>query len=99
MLKLALFFAKLVRKEPCSIQREVLNRLAKKRGAWDLSSSELIELYEHMNAITKKRTGPATISPSEFFTLLKYPDSASNFLNDRKIPVNDLESFKKRITG
>ena len=99
MLKLALFFAKLVRKEPCSIQREVLNRLAKKRGAWDLSSTELIELYEHMNAITKKRTGPATISPSEFFTLLKYPDSASNFLNDRKVPVNDLESFKKRITG
>ena len=99
MLKLALFFAKLVRKEPCSIQREVLNRLAKKRGAWDLSSSELIELYEHMNAISKKRTGPATISPSEFFTLLKYPDSASNFLNDRKVPVNDLESFKKRITG
>ena len=99
MLKLALFFAKLVRKEPCSIQREVLNRFAKKRGAWDLSSSELIELYEHMNAITKKRTGPATFSPSEFFTLLKYPDSASNFLNDRKIPVNDLESFKKRITG
>ena len=99
MLRLALFFAKLVRKEPCSIQREVLNRLAKKSGAWDLSSSELIELYEHMNAITKKRTGPATISPSEFFTLLKYPDSASNFLNDRKVPVNDLESFKKRITG
>jgi hypothetical protein len=99
MLKFALFFAKMVRKEPCSIQREVLNRLAKKRGAWDLSSSELIELYEHMNAITKKRTGPATISPSEFFTLLKYPDSASNFLNDRKVPVNDLESFKKRITG
>ena len=99
MLKLALFFAKLVRKEPCSIQREVLNRLAKKRRAWDLSSPELIELYEHMNAITKKRTGPATISPSEFFTLLKYPDSASNFLNDRKVPVNDLESFKKRITG
>ena len=99
MLKLALFFAKLVRKEPCSIQREVLNRLAKKRGAWDLSSSELIELYEHINAITKKRTGPATISPSEFFTLLKYPDSAFNFLNDRKVPVNDLESFKKRITG
>ena len=99
MLKLALFFAKLVRKEPCSIQREVLNRLAKKRGTWDLNSAELIELYEHMNAITKKRTGPATISPSEFFTLLKYPDSASNFLNDRKVPVNDLESFKKRITG
>ena len=99
MLKFALFFAKLVRKEPCSIQREVLNRLAKKRGAWDLSSSELIELYEHINAITKKRTGPATISPSEFFTLLKYPDSASNFLNDRKVPLNDLESFKKRITG
>ena len=99
MLKFVLFFAKMVRKEPCSIQREVLNRLAKKRGAWDLSSSELIELYEHMNAITKKRTGPATISPSEFFTLLKYPDSASNFLNDRKVPVNDLESFKKRITG
>ena len=99
MLKLALFFAKLVRKEPCSIQREVLNRLAKKRGAWDLSSSELIELYEHMNAITKKRTGPATISPSEFFTLLKYPDSASNFLNDRKVSMNDLESLKKRITG
>ena len=99
MLKLALSFAKLVRKEPCSIQREVLNRLAKKRGAWDLSSAELIELYEHMNAITKKRTGPATISPSEFFTLLKYPDSASNFLNDRKVTVNDLESFKKRITS
>jgi len=99
MLKFTLFFVKLVRKEPCSIQREVLNRLAKKRGAWDLSSAELIELYEHMNAITKKRTGPATISPSEFFTLLKYPDSASKFLNDRKVPVNDLESFKKRITG
>ena len=99
MLRLALFFAKLVRKEPCSIQREVLNRLAKKRGAWDLNSAELIELYEHMNSITKKRTGPATISPCEFFTLLKYPDSAFNFFNDRKVPLNDLESFKKRITG
>ena len=94
MLRLVLTIAKLFFREPCSVQREILNRLQKKRGAWDEANDELLEIYEHVNAIVKKRTRVGTISPKEFMMLVKHPTSALNFLNERKVPLNDLEKFR-----
>ena len=94
MLRLILLLAKRVNREPCSVQREILNRLQKKRGSWDASNDELLEIYEHLDKITKKRTGIGTISPKEFMSLLKHPTSALNFIGGRKVPFNDLEKFR-----
>ena len=57
MLQLILHLSKLFFREPCSVQREILNRLQKRRGAWDAGNDELLEIYEYVNTITKKRTG------------------------------------------
>ena len=97
MLKLSLWLTQFIRKERCSIQREIISRVAKKRALWDLSSEELLFLYTHLDKVVKKRTGIGTIGPSEFFTLLKYPKSTLNFLADKKVSINDLEAFRKRI--
>ena len=97
MLRLVLTIAKLFFREPCSVQREILNRLQKKRGAWDEANDELLEIYEHVNAIVKKRTRVGTISPNEFMMLVKHPTSALNFLNEQKVPLNDLEKFRSEF--
>ena len=97
MLKPILWFTQLIRKEPCSIQREIMSRVANKRAAWDLSSEDLLFLYTHLDKVVKKRTGIGTISPGEFFTLLKYPQSTLNFLADKKVPINDVDALRKRI--
>ena len=94
MLQLILQLSKLFFREPCSVQREILNRLQKRRAAWDAGNDELLEIYEYLNTITKKRTGVGTITPKEFFTLVKHPTSALNFLSGRKVPLNDLERFR-----
>ena len=99
MLKLILHIVTRMRKEPCSIQKEVINRSSKRRGQWDYDNQELIELYDHLDSICKKRTRPGTINPSQFFTLLKYPTSSLNFLNGRKVPFNDLEKFKSEVNS
>ena len=99
MLKFSLWVFSWIRREPCSIQREVLNRAAKKRSVLDLDTVDLLELYDHLDRIaTKKRTGTATISVSEFFTLMKYPQSTRNFLNDRRVPLNDIQALRKRVS-
>ena len=93
MLKILLFFSKTLAKEPGSIQKEIINRSQKRRSKWDHDTLELVELYDHLDAICKKRMRRGTLNPSEFFTLLKYPASSLNFLNGRKVPFNDLEKF------
>ena len=99
MLQLILHLAKLFFREPCSIQKEIINRSSKRRGQWDYDNLELIELYEHLDSICKKRTGPGTVNPNQFFTLLKYPKSSLNFSNGRKVPFNDLEKFKNEVNS
>ncbi len=97
MLRLILTLAKFFFNEPCSIQREILNRLQKKRGAWDEANDELLEIYEHVHAIVKKRTRVGTIGPNEFMMLVKHPTSALNFFKERKVPLNDLEKFRSEF--
>ena len=92
-----LYLAKWFFREPCSIQREIINRSSKKRGAWDASNDELVDIYDHLDAIVKKRTRPGTITPGQFFTLIKHPTSALNFIQGRKVPFNDLEKFKSQV--
>ena len=99
MLTLLLQIAKLFFREPCSVQREIINRLEKKRGAWDASNAELLEIYEHVNSIVKKRTGVGTITPGQFATLLKHPTSTLNFIQGRKVPINDLEKFRSEFVN
>lgn len=97
MLTLILQLAKLFFREPCSVQREILTRLQKKRGAWDADNEELLEIYEHLHSIVKKRTGVGTITPSQFITLLKHQTSALNFIKERQVPFNDLEKFRTQF--
>lgn len=97
MLRLLLTIAKLFFREPCSVQREILNRLQKKWRAWDAGNDELLDIYEHVNSIIKKRTGVGTITPGQFMTLLKHPTSSLNFLNERKLSLNDLEKFRSEL--
>ena len=99
MLRLLLTIAELFFREPCSVQREILKRLQKKPAAWDATNDELLEIYEHVNAIVKKRTGVGAITPSQFMTLLKHPTSTLNFLNERKVPFNDLEKFRSEFVN
>jgi hypothetical protein len=97
VIKILLTISSWIRKEPCSLQKELINRSKKQRALWDLDNQELLELYSHLDDICKKRTGVGSITPKEFFTLLKYPRSALNFLSGRKVPFNDLESFKSEF--
>ena len=94
MLQLILQLSKLFFREPCGVQREILNRLQKRRGAWDASNGELLDVYEYLNSIIKKRTGVGTITPKQFGLLMKHPTSSLNFLSGRKVPLNDLERFR-----
>ena len=99
MLQLILQLSKLFFREPCSVQREILNRLQKRRAAWDASNDELLDIYEYLNTITKKRTGVGTITPKEFSFLMKHPTSSLNFLSGRKVPLNDLERFRSEFVN
>ena len=99
MLQLILQLSKLFFREPCSVQREILNRLQKRRSAWDANNDELLDIYEYLNTITKKRTGVGTINPKEFSFLLKHPTSSLNFLSGRKVPLNDLERFRSEFVN
>src|SRR5210317_1866719 len=98
MLKLILHIVTWMRKEPCSIQKELINRSQKRRATWDHDNIDLIELYDHLDLICKKRTRPGSLKLSQFSTLLKYPSSSLNFLNGRMVPINDLERFRSEAT-
>lgn len=96
MLKLLLLISTLLRKESISIQREILNRLGKKRPTLNCSSRELIELYEHANQIVKYRK-TTFLTVSDLLFLLKYPKTAMNLLNGKKVPVAEIEKFRKLV--
>lgn len=98
MLTLLLYISRFIRKEPCSLQREILNRLNKKRPLWDYSNEELFELYEHISLLTKRTRGLGLLRFNQLRTVLKYPVTSLNFLKDRKIPINDLEKFRNSLT-
>lgn len=84
--------------EPCSLQREIMNRLEKKRITLELSDEELLLVYEHINIIIKQSNRRFLISPNHFKTVLRFPRSALNFLRDKKVPINRLEDFRTMIT-
>lgn len=95
MLQLILKLSAFVRSEPCSLHREILNRVSAKRPEWDETNEELYELYHHLNNIARKRTSGMSLSKPEKRTLRKYPKTSSNLLSDRKVPVNSLEALRK----
>ena len=94
MFKLILMIARVFVKEPCSLHREIINRSHGKRSSWDHSSSELLELYEYLAVLAKKRTRAGTLNFKEVSTLMKHPTTSLNFFRDRKIQLNDLERFR-----
>ena len=96
MLRICLMLARLFRAEPISIQREILNRLAKKRPQLDHSSAELLELYEHANELIKgRRTKSIPWAGVKF--LMEHPKTSLNLLNSKKVPVEELERYRTMI--
>lgn len=98
MLKLILVIALWFRKEPVSLQREILVRLAKKRPNLDYSSQELLERYEHANRMIKGRR-TQTLAFSGLVFLLEHPRTALNLLRGKKVPIAEFEKFRKRVEG
>lgn len=96
MLRVCLTLASLLRSEPISIQREILNRLSKRRPQLDFSSKELLEIYEHANELLKSRR-TQSLKWSGFIFLMNYPKSALNLMSNRKVPVEDLERFRNMV--
>ena len=96
MLKLILVITSWFQKETVSLQREILNRLSKKRPLLDYSSQELLERYEHANRLIKdRRTKPQGFSGIMF--LLGHPRTVLNLLNGKKVPIADFEKFRKLV--
>ena len=98
MLKLILVIAQWFKKEPVSFQREILDRLAKKRPKLDYSSQELLDRYEHANRLIKDRR-TKTLVYSGLVFLLEHPRTALNLLSGKKVPIVELEKFRKRVEG
>lgn len=96
MLKLILVIALWFRKEPVSLQREILDRLAKKRPKLDYSSQELLDRYEHANRLIKDRRTKTLRFPGIRF-LLDIPRTALNLMNGKKVPIAEFEKFRKRV--
>ena len=96
MLKLILAIALWFKKEPVSLQREILCRLAKKRPKLDYSSQELLDRYEHANRLIKSRR-TENLTFSAFMFLLGYPRTTLNLLNGRKVREAEFEKFKKQV--
>jgi hypothetical protein len=57
----------------------------------------LLHIYDHLNYITKQINRRFLISPYKFITVLKFPKSTLNFLHDKKVPMIQLEEFRKEI--
>ena len=96
MIKLILVITLWFKRETVSLQREILNRLAKKRPLLDYSSDELLDRYEHANRLIKdRRTKTLRFSGIKF--LLDHPRTALNLLNGKKVPIAEFEKFRKRV--
>lgn len=96
MLKLILVIALFFKKEPVCLQREILDRLVKKRPNLDYSSQELLERYEHANSLIKDcRT--KTLEFSGLVFLFEHPRTALNLLSGKKVPIAKFEEFRKRV--
>lgn len=96
ILKLTLIIALRFKKETISLQREILNRLAKKRPLLDHSSHELLERYEHANRLIKGfRIKSQGFSGIRF--LLEHPRTALNLMNGKKVPIAEFEKFRRLV--
>jgi predicted ribonuclease YlaK len=96
MLKLILVITLWFQKEQVSLQREILNRMAKKRPLLDYSNHELMERYEHANRLIKdRRTKNLKYSGIRF--LLDHPRTALNLMNGKKIPIAEFDTFRKCV--
>ena len=96
MLRLILVIALWFKKEPVSLQREILNRLARKRPLLDYSSDELLDRYEHANRLIKDRR-TKTLGFSGIRFLLDHPRTALNLMNGKKVPIAEFEKFRKHM--
>lgn len=96
IIKLILKIASIFRREPISIQREIIMRASSQRGSWDLEIEELLHIYDRLNSIVKKYQRKMGIKYSEIGYLLCYPKTSLNLINGKKVPFNDLEQIRKK---
>ena len=97
MLKLILVITLRFQKETVSLQRQILNRLAKKRALLDYSSHELLEFYEHANRFIKDRRTKTRGFSSGIRFLLDHPRTALNLVNGEKVPIAEFEKFRNML--
>ncbi len=96
MLKLILVITQWFRKEPVSLQREILDRLARKRPKLDYSGQELLDRYEHANRLIKGRRTKTLVFSGLLF-LLEHPRTSLNLLSGKKVPIAEFEKFRKLV--
>jgi len=97
MIKFLLRIACVFSNERVSIQREIIARVGKKRGSWDMELEQLLHIYDRLNGIVKKQARNRSVRVSEIAFLLRYPKSSLNLKNGRKVPLNDLERIRKQV--
>lgn len=96
IIKLILKIASIFRREPVSIQREIIMRASSQRGSWDLEIEDLLHIYDRLNSIVKEYQRKRGIKYSEIGYLLCYPKSSLNLINGKKVPFNDLAQIRKK---
>jgi len=97
MLRIILVIINIFRKEKSSIQREILNRNAQKRPLLDYSNRELLEIYEHLVEVMSYRIKFNRAKISDFHFMIQYPKTALNIINNKALPIEVVENFKKKI--
>ncbi len=79
-----------------SLQREILDRLAKKRPKLDYSSQELLDRYEHANRLIKDRR-TKTLCILRFVFLLSIQEPVLNLLSGKKVPIAEFENLESEL--
>ena len=96
----SLWVLKLFRSEPCSIQREIINRSANTPSKWGYSDANLLELYDYLAEVCRKvKTRQGSVGFAEWQVAAKHPTSSLNFLKNRQLPVNELTKFRSTVAA
>ena len=84
----------MLRIESRSVQREGTVRLRGSSQPFNTTLQEFIERYEKLDRLTSKLNYNQRITVSESLYLMRYPKSTLNFLNDKKIPLDEFQKLK-----
>ena len=87
----------MLRIESRSVQREGTVRLRGSSQPFTLSLQEFIERYEKLERLTSNLNYNQRITVSESLYLMRFPKSTLNFMNGKKLHIEELSSLKKQL--